>query len=57
MYGKLWKIIGLEMYKTFLDDNLFERQGKAITNFSETLPAEQSDLVQAIKKILIILDF
>ena len=34
----------------FLDDNLFERQGKAITNFSETLPAEQSDLAQAITK-------
>lgn len=34
----------------FLGTDLFERQGKAITNFSITLPAEQSDLAQAITK-------
>lgn len=34
----------------FLDTDLFERQGKAITNFALTLPAEQSDLAQAITK-------
>ena len=34
----------------FLDSDLYERQGKAITNFSDTLPAEQSDLAQAITK-------
>jgi predicted nuclease of restriction endonuclease-like (RecB) superfamily len=34
----------------FLDSDLYERQGKAITNFSNTLPEEQSDLAQAITK-------
>lgn len=34
----------------FLDTDLFERQGKAITNFKQTLPAPQSDLAQEITK-------
>lgn len=34
----------------FLDTNLYERQGKAITNFSQTLPSNESDLAQAITK-------
>lgn len=34
----------------FLDTDLYERQGKAITNFSKTLPKIQSDLAQAITK-------
>lgn len=34
----------------FLDTDLFERQGKAITNFRQTLPAIQSDLAQEITK-------
>ena len=34
----------------FLDTDLYERQGKALTNFAQTLPAEQSDLAQAITK-------
>lgn len=34
----------------FLDTDLYERQGKAITNFSMTLPEEQSELAQAITK-------
>ncbi len=34
----------------FLDTDLYERQGKAITNFSITLPEEQSELAQAITK-------
>ena len=34
----------------FLDTDLFERQGKAITNFSATLPPVESDLAQAITK-------
>ena len=34
----------------FLGTNLYEHQGKAITNFSNTLPIEQSDLAQAITK-------
>lgn len=34
----------------FLDTDLFERQGKAVTNFSLTLPAPQSDLAQAVTR-------
>ena len=34
----------------FLDTDLYDRQGKAITNFRTTLPAVQSDLAQAITK-------
>ena len=34
----------------FLDTDLYERQGKAITNFAQTLPAVESDLAQAITK-------
>ena len=33
-----------------LDTDLYERQGKAVTNFALTLPAEQSDLAQAMTK-------
>ncbi len=33
-----------------LDTDLYERQGKAATNFWQTLPAAQSDLAQAITK-------
>ena len=34
----------------FLDTDLYDRQGKAITNFSQTLPGIQGDLAQAITK-------
>ena len=34
----------------FLDTDLYERHGKAITNFNLTLPAMQSDLAQEITK-------
>ena len=34
----------------FLDTNLYERQGKAISNFEKTLPAPQSDLAQEMTK-------
>lgn len=34
----------------FLDTDLYERQGKAVTNFAQTLPEIQSDLAQAITK-------
>ena len=34
----------------FLDTDLYERQGKALTNFAQILPAEKSDLAQAITK-------
>jgi predicted nuclease of restriction endonuclease-like (RecB) superfamily len=33
-----------------IESGLFERQGKAMTNFSKTLPAPQSDLAQQIIK-------
>ena len=34
----------------FLDTDLYERQGKALTNFEHTLPAVTSDLAQEITK-------
>ena len=34
----------------FLDTNLYEREGKAVTNFSDTLPTPQGDLAQEITK-------
>ena len=34
----------------FLDTDLFERKGKAITNFKQQLPVPQSDLAQEITK-------
>ena len=34
----------------FLDTDLYERDGKAVSNFKETLPALQSDLAQDITK-------
>ena len=34
----------------YLDANLHERQGKAVTNFSKTLPAPQSNLAQEITR-------
>jgi predicted nuclease of restriction endonuclease-like (RecB) superfamily len=33
-----------------IESGLFERQGGALTNFSRTLPAEQSELAQQILK-------
>ena len=38
------------MLLNFLDTNLYERQGKALTNFSKTLPEESSDLAQELTK-------
>jgi predicted nuclease of restriction endonuclease-like (RecB) superfamily len=34
----------------FLETDLYDRQGKAITNFAQTLPGIQGDLAQAITK-------
>ena len=34
----------------FLDTDLYERQGKALTNFNRTLPEETSDLAQELTK-------
>lgn len=38
------------MLLNFLDTNLYEREGKALTNFSTTLPAPMSDLAKEITK-------
>ena len=34
----------------FLDTDLYERQGKAVTNFASTLPPEQSEMAKEITK-------
>lgn len=34
----------------FLDTDLYEREGKAVSNFAATLPAPQGDLAQAITR-------
>lgn len=39
-----------------MDSRLFERQGKAVSNFSHTLPEPQSDLAQQITKDPYIID-
>ena len=41
----------------FLDTKLFERQGKAISNFEKTLPAPESDLAQEMTKDPYCFDF
>ena len=38
------------MLLNFLDTDLYERQGKALTNFQRTLPEETSDLAQELTK-------
>lgn len=38
------------MLQNFLESNLYERQGKAISNFTETLPAPQGELAQGLTK-------
>ena len=40
------------MLLNFLDTDLYERQGKAITNFDMTLPERDSDLAQEITEDL-----
>lgn len=39
-----------------IESNLYGRQGKAVTNFSQTLPAPQSDLAQQLTKDPYIVD-
>lgn len=41
---------GRNVLLNFLDTDLYEREGKAITNFGKTLPSLQSDLAQQITK-------
>jgi len=45
------------MLLNFLDTNLYERQGKAVTNFKTTLPAVNSDLAQQLTKDPYCFDF
>ncbi len=51
---KGWSRSTLEMW---IDSNLHQREGKAITNFQTTLPKPQSDLVQQTMKDPYIVDF
>ena len=48
---------GRDVLLNWLDTDLYERDGKAITNFQSTLPAAQSDLAQQITKDPYQLDF
>lgn len=48
---------GRDALLNWLDSDLYERDGKAITNFQSTLPAVQSDLAQQITKDPYQLDF
>lgn len=48
---------GRDTLLNWLDTDLYERDGKAITNFQSTLPAVQSDLAQQITKDPYQLDF
>lgn len=41
---------GRNVLQNFLDTDLYEREGKAITNFGSTLPKLQSDLAQQVTK-------
>ena len=41
----------------WLDSDLYERDGKAITNFNATLPSAQSDLAQQVTKDPYLFDF
>lgn len=39
-----------DMLLNIMDSDLYERQGKALTNFARTLPSETSDLAQELTK-------
>ncbi len=55
---KTWeKNWGRDALLNWLDSDLYERDGKSITNFQSTLPAVQSDLAQQITKDPYQLDF
>lgn len=44
-YGWSCSILGMQ-----IDSGLYKRQGKAVTNFSATMPAIQSDMAQEVLK-------
>ena len=48
---------GRDMLLNFLKTDLYERSGKAISNFNSTLPTLQSDLAQQITKDPYVFDF
>lgn len=51
MLGKLPNTAGAETsWPTKFESDLFGRKGKALTNFTRTLPAPQSDLAQELMK-------
>lgn len=39
-----------DMLRNFIDSDLYERHGKALTNFKRTLPDVTSDLAQELTK-------
>lgn len=43
--------------ETWIESSLYERKGRAITNFKETLPAPQSDMAEQVMKDPYNLDF
>lgn len=45
------------MLVIWIENNLYNREGKAITNFKDTLPVPQSDLAQQVTKDPYIFDF
>lgn len=48
---------GRDVLLNFLGTDLYERQAKALTNFSKTLPAPQSDLAQQTTKAPYVFNF
>lgn len=40
-----------DMLLNFMGTDLYERQGKALTNFARTLPEETSDLARELTKV------
>ena len=45
------------MLEVWIDSNLYDREGKAPTNFNKTLPSTQSDMAQQVFKDPYIFDF
>ena len=50
MFKAIQKVFLSIFYINFMDSGLYEREGKALTNFTRTLPDEASDLAQELTK-------
>lgn len=52
MFTRRWRTAGVVvcMLLNFISTDLYERQGKALTNFTKTLPDAMSDLAQELTK-------